>query len=171
MCAQLILLDNRARHLQLLRIVAFNFQVRLSSGEKATGMGRNWVEWDLPADRDVDTFWRLSVGHSVVVHTTHHKINVRSSFASTTYCYQNKYGITSYHGGYPGTLSSWSPGGSTGMSSRSACMLVAVIAKGSIRYGFSVSNTNIIYYSPGDNDDWPTHAFNRQPPFVSVWLK
>ncbi|KAK2168469.1 hypothetical protein NP493_1228g00000 [Ridgeia piscesae] len=26
--------------------------IRLSSGEKATGMGRHWVEWDLPADRD-----------------------------------------------------------------------------------------------------------------------
>jgi len=133
-------------------------------------MGRHWVEWDLPADRDVDTFWRMSVGNHVVKYTTHHKINVRSSFASTTYCYQNKYGVTPHYGGYPGTLKSWSPGGS-GMSPRSACMLVTGIAKGSNGYGFSVSNKNVIYYSPADNDDWPTHPFNRQPPFVSVWLK
>ena len=137
-------------------------------------MGRHWVEWDLPADRDVDTFWRLSVGYDVVSNTTHHKINVRSSFASIPYCYQNKYGITSYHGGYPGTLSRWNIGGSAGLNSHSVCMLVTVIAKGSERYGFYFSSVDpmyLYYYSPGDNDDWPSHDFSTQPPTVTVWLK
>ena len=132
-------------------------------------MGRHWVEWDLPADRDVDTFWRLSVGESVVAHTTHHKINARSTFASTTYCYQNKYGITSHFSGYPGTLQLWTPN-SAGMSPHSPCMTVNVIANGSTTYGFTYVYSG--YFCPGDNDHWPPlEGQNKQPPFVSVWLK
>ena len=157
MYPQLFLLDNRAKHLQLLKIFALNFQIRLSSGEKATGMGRNWVEWDLPADRDVDTFWRLSLGDRSG--TTDHKVNVRSTFASARYCYQNKYGITSHFTGYPGTLDVWSHNGG-GISPHTVCMIVNVIAEDSGRY-----------FCPGDNDHWPPGKNNTQPPFVSVWLK
>ena len=131
-------------------------------------MGRHWVEWDLPADRDVDRFWRLSVGDAVLRYATHHKINVRSSFASTTYCYQNKYGITTDFGGYPGTLI-YASVVYTSMSSSTACMFVTVIANRSSRYGFrSVGN----YYCPFDNDHWPAGVGPiTQPSFVSVWLR
>ena len=61
-------------------------------------MGRHWVEWDLPADRDVDTFWRMSVGDEVVSDTAHCKVTVRSTFASTIYSYYNKYAITEFYG-------------------------------------------------------------------------
>ena len=111
-------------------------------------MGRHWVEWDLPADRDVDTFWKMSIGNRVVSNTTQHKINVRSSFASTTYCYQNKYGITQIYGGYPGTLV-YASARLTIMNSLTACMFVTVIAKVSFRYRFYNDG---IYFSPVDND-------------------
>ncbi|KAI0240127.1 hypothetical protein LSAT2_009170 [Lamellibrachia satsuma] len=68
-------------------------EIRLSSGESDTGMGQFWVEWDLPADRDVATFWRHSVGRNVVDSATMHSVQVQSSFAPKRICYQNKYGM------------------------------------------------------------------------------
>ncbi|KAI0243088.1 hypothetical protein LSAT2_008805 [Lamellibrachia satsuma] len=56
-------------------------EIRLSSGENDAGMGQFWVEWDLPADRDVATFWRHYVGTSVVDSATMHSVQVQSSFA------------------------------------------------------------------------------------------
>ena len=76
-----------------------SFQIRLSSGENATIMGQFWVEWDLPVDRDVATFWRHSVGQSVVESATKHNVEVRSSFCSKRTCCHNKYGI--WPDGYP----------------------------------------------------------------------
>ena len=120
-------------------------------------MGRNWVEWDLPADRDVDTFWRMYVGHHALSYATHHKIVVRSTFGSF-YCYQNKYGIaSSSKAGYPGTVLHTSQG-SVSMNVGTACIYVTVFRGGR-------------YYCPSNNTDWPQHFPNSQPPFVSVWLK
>ena len=76
-----------------IHIYCVHFQIRLSSGENDAGMGQFWVEWDLPADRDVDTFWRHSVGPSAVKSAKDYEVEVRSSFASKGTCCHNKYGI------------------------------------------------------------------------------
>ena len=40
--------------------------VLLSSGERMDGLGSKWVMWRLPGGREKDSFWRYSVGPSVV---------------------------------------------------------------------------------------------------------
>ena len=150
----------------------FHFQIRLSSGESDTGMGQFWVEWDLPADRDVATFWRHSVGPSVVRHATRQDVEVRSSFASKRTCCHNKYGIgpvVSWSGGFPSTIC-YSAG------SHDTCMGVAVMSPGSSGDGFTQNQNNTIFDAPVSNSDWPNKSANGKPsydgkpPFLSVWL-
>ena len=40
--------------------------VLLSSGERVDGLGRKWVMWRLPGDREKASFWKRSVGYSAV---------------------------------------------------------------------------------------------------------
>ena len=97
----------------------FVFQVRLSSGEIHSGMGQNWVEWDLAADRDVATYWRPS---KIIHKPTHHMVEIRSSLGMNRICYQNKYGVKEGNDTeYPWT--SWSP---HSVKSGDVCMGVSV---------------------------------------------
>ena len=134
-------------------------------------MGQFWVEWDLPADRDVATFWRHSVGYSIVGSATIHFVEVRSSFRSKQTCRHNKYGVgpaASWGGGYPTTVGS-------SVISRDSCMQVAVMARGSSEDGFY--NSFALFDAPTSNSDWPNryHTGTRHddagPPFLSVWLR
>ncbi|KAI0228176.1 hypothetical protein LSAT2_021344 [Lamellibrachia satsuma] len=112
--------------------VNYAHEIRLSSGESDTGMGQFWVEWDLPTDRDVATFWRHSVGASVVRYATDHDVEVRSSFAPKRTCCQNKYGIgpvVSWGGGYPTTIC-------YGAGNNDLCMNVDVMSPGASGDGF-----------------------------------
>ena len=138
----------------------FHFQIRLSSGESDTGMGQFWVEWDLPADRDVATFWRHSVGRSVLESSTKHKVQVRSSFRSKQTCCHTKYGIgpaVSWGGGYPTTVC-FSAGNDD------LCMQVAVMSSVD---GFTGS---MLFDAPTSNSDWP-NIYHAGAPFLSVWLR
>ena len=113
-----------------IHISCVHIQIRLSSGESDTGMGQFWVEWDLPADRDVATFWRHSVGRSVVRSATDHDVEVRSSFAPKRTCCQNKYGIgpvVSWGGGFPTTVC-------YGAGNNYLCMNVDVMSPGASGY-------------------------------------
>ena len=121
-------------------------------------MGHFWVEWDLPADRDVAIFWRVSLGQDVVHSATDHDVEVRSSFASKQTCHQNKYGIwRDYHWGraFPST-------NDYDVQARDVCMHVAVEPT----YG--------LFDAPTNNSDWPNASGGYQqggPPFLSVWLR
>ena len=134
-------------------------------------MGQFWVEWDLPADRDVATFWGRSVGASVARSATIHSVEVRSSFRSKQTCRHNKYGIgpaSSWGGGYPTTV-----GGT--VSPRDSCMQVAVMSRGSSEDGFD--NSFALFDAPTSNSDWPNRRYSGTlhddagPPFLSVWLR
>lgn len=130
-------------------------------------MGQSWVEWNLPLDRDLDTFWRISVGHNAINSTTAQEVEVRSSFASKRTCYQNKYGIMNLqvHGGsYP--YASFNKKGNTLV--RDTCMAVGVMSSGSA-FGFTQNNNG--YDTPTSNSDWPNARYNHKSPFVSVWLR
>ena len=143
------------------------FQIRLSSGESATGMGRAWVEWNLPSDRDVDTFWRISVGFNAINSAAVQEVEVKSSFAAKDICYQNRYGIMNLkvHGGsYPSAM--YNQKGNT--ITNDACMAVGVMSSG-LAFGFSQNNNG--YDSPTSNNDWPNARFDQKSPFVSVWLR
>ena len=153
-----------------IQIYCVNFQIRLSSGESDTGMGQFWVEWDLSADRDVATFWRHSVGASVVRHATRQNVEVRSSFASKRTCCQNKYGIgpvVHWGGGFPSTICYRA-------GSHDTCMGVAVMSPGSSGDGFTQNQNNTIFDAPISNSDWPNkYHYSKtsdggKPPFLSV---
>ena len=129
-------------------------------------MGRFWVEWDLPADRDVDTFWRLSIGPNLVNSATPHNVEVRSSFQYKRTCNQNKYGILeskSFGGGYPATSTS-----QYFVTTGDLCMAVTVMTIGSSAWGFTHGYT---WDAPISNSDWPNSSSNRGYPFLSVWLR
>ena len=148
------------------RISCVCFQIRISSGEINTGMGEFWVEWDLPSNRSVDTFWRHAQW-PYFYRSTLHKVEVRSSFAPSHNCYQNVYGIMKTYGsGYPAT----SPFPNGGMSSRDVCMSVAVIDTDWFEESV---NMGVLYDAPRNNSDWPNAEYqvNGGPPFVSVWLR
>ena len=149
----------------------FHFQIRLSSGESDTGMGQFWAEWDLPADRDVATFWRHSVGYNVVGSATRHFVEVRSSFRSKSTCCHTKYGIGptgSWGGGLPTTVCN-------SANANDLCMEVAVMSLGSSRDGFGRSYP--VFDAPTSNSEWPNRSpsgapFGHSgPPFLSVWLR
>ena len=129
-------------------------------------MGNFWVEWDLPADRDVATFWRHSVGESVVLSAMTHNVEVRSSFRSKSTCCHNKYGIGPtewWGGGYPTTVCNLAGG-------YDSCMDVAVMSLGSSGDGFSLNSPSNIFDAPSSNNDWP-NRIQGGPPFLSVWLR
>ena len=151
-----------------IHIYCVHFQIRLSSGESDTGMGQFWVEWDLPADRDVATFWRHSVGPSVAQSATRQDVEVRSSFASKRTCCHNKYGIGQprlWGGGYPTTIC-------FGATVADSCMDVAVMCPGSSGDGFSYESPSPLSDAPISNNDWPNvHISPGGPPFLSVWLR
>ncbi|KAI0228294.1 hypothetical protein LSAT2_021234 [Lamellibrachia satsuma] len=150
--------------------VNYAHEIRLSSGESDTGMGQFWVEWDLPADRDVDTFWRHSVGLSVAWSAARQTVEVRSSFRSKQTCCHTKYGIgpaMSWGGGYPTSVC-----GAVGP--RDSCMQVAVMSRGSSVHGFD--NSFALFDAPTSNSDWPNRYYSGTHddagrPFLSVWLR
>ena len=167
---------NAWRNISLFRILiapvgisCVRFQIRLCSGESDTGMGQFWVEWDLPADRDVATFWRHSLGLLVVRSATKRDVEVRSSFGSKKSCCHNKYGIMpGYHfgGGFPSTSGCI-------VGSRDLCMTVAVMTTGSSAHGVTQNGIFSLYDAPTSNSDWPNAKCrdNNGPSFVSVWLR
>ena len=124
-------------------------------------MGQFWVEWDLPLNRDEDTFWRLSVGSSAVESATEHKVEVRSSFAPKYTCYQNKYGIENL-GTIPATTMS-----TVIIMANNVCMGVNVVTPGTSVWGFNINGNE--YDAPTSNLDWPN--VETGPPFLSVWLR
>ena len=130
-------------------------------------MGQFWVEWDLPADRDMATFWRFSVGESVAQSATRHSVEVRSSFRYKRTCCHNKYGIGPSGGGFPTT-------NCNGASLGDLCMQVAVMSTVSSGDGFH--HCCLLFDAPISNSDWPNRYFLRAqrdagPPFLSVWLR
>jgi len=130
-------------------------------------MGRFWVEWNLPSDRDVDTFWRISVGFNAINSAVVREVEVRSSFAAKRTCYQNRYGIMNYreHGGsYPSAAFNLPGNTVTG----DTCMAVGVMSSGTA-FGFSQNNNG--YDSSTSNSDWPNARYDHKSPFVSVWLR
>ena len=132
----------------------FVSQVRLSSGENPTGMGQYWVEWDLPADREVASFWRP---WKTRYNPKYHKVEVRSSLGMKGMCYQNKYGVKEGNDTeYPRT--SWFP---HSVQSGDVCMGVGV--------GGMPTAEGCHGDAPASNTDWPNHSICR-PAFLSVWL-
>ena len=153
-----------------IHIYCVHIQIRLSSGENDAGMGQFWVEWDLLSDRDVTTFWRHSVGPSVVRSATDHDVEVRSSFAPKRTCCQNKYGIgpaVSWGGGYPTTIC-------YGAGNNDLCMNVDVMSPWASVDGFDKDFP--LFDAPTCNSDWPNRYDKGRPskggpPFMSVWLR
>ena len=138
-------------------------------------MGQFWVEWDLPADRDVDTFWRHSVGPSVVHSAARRNVEVRSSFASKHTCCHNKYGIfgsSEVGGAFPSAAAGWCDT----IHPNDVCMVVAVMSPGSSADGFTQRQNSPVFDAPVSNTDWPNkdswgRSDGNKPPFLSVWLR
>ena len=126
-------------------------------------MGLFWVEWDLPANRNVSTFWNLSVGSNAVTSAPENKVEVRSSFGRKRICYQNKYGIQTF-GAFPATVSSVK---STASKVNNVCMAVVVINRGTSVRGFTANRNG--YDAPTGDLDWPN--VETGPPYLSVWLR
>ena len=130
-------------------------------------MSQFWVEWDLPADRDVATFWRHSVGERATYTAMNHRVEVSSSFASKRTCLHSNYGIQhgyDFGGGFPAT---YSTDGS--ILSQDVCMVVAVMSVGSSGDGFT--HNTPVFDAPTSNTDWPNVSDRDKPPFLSVWLR
>ena len=141
------------------------FQIRLSNSGN-NGMGRYWVEWDLPTDRKVDTFWRNSLGPTKVKAAANCEVEVRSSFMKTGKCYQNKFGMNGYYGGgYPSTTIDPKT-----LKSNDVCMTVAAVSHNSPLWHMPDWSK---YYNdaPKTNTDWPNVGHIYGGPFLSVWLR
>ena len=125
------------------------------------------MEWDLPEDRDVDTFWRHSIGRAKTIASPLLVVEMRSSFhySRTRTCRQSKYGLSACESGaYPGTAISeyvTSPG--------DLCMSVMVIPHPVHGWYHLV---NVKSDAPASNTDWPNAKYvSEQTPFLSVWLR
>ncbi|XP_066272316.1 uncharacterized protein [Branchiostoma lanceolatum] len=152
------------------RRLAVNFasQIMLSSGENDHGIGSHWILWDLPKGRDLGTFWRHSVGMTVVKQAPMLAVTVNAWDGQTKVCYQNRYGIMPLpqHGGsYPSVTTNTA--GNT--SVRDICMAIGVQRSGTNAHGWSQNGNG--YDSARNDDDWPNSSYNHQAPFVTVWLQ
>ncbi|KAL9989404.1 hypothetical protein ACROYT_G003951 [Oculina patagonica] len=134
----------------------------LSSGDNAGGIGRKWVQWELPSGRNYNTWWNHGIGQSTVQAASTSQVTVKAWNGNTKVCYQNKYGIMplQQHGGsYP--YASFNQQGNTEVNDY--CMAVGVQSGGSSADGWSQNNNG--YDSPSSDSDWPNRQYNHQFPF------
>jgi hypothetical protein len=126
-----------------------------------------WVKWNLPANRDVTTFWHHSVGYTTINGATQSSVTGTGWNGSTTTCYQNRYGIMNWdgHGGsYPAAARDTQ--GRTNASEY--CMAVGTQTIGMNADGFTQNGNG--FDAPADETTWPNGAYNVDP-HVAVWVR
>lgn len=137
-------------------------QVRVSNSARD-----RWVKWNLPANRDVTTFWRHSVGYSTINGATQSSVTGTGWNGSTTTCYQNRYGVMNWdgHGGsYPAAARDTQ--GRT--NANEYCMAVGTQTVGVTADGFTQNGNG--FDAPLDETSWPNASYNVDP-HVAVWVR
>jgi hypothetical protein len=137
-------------------------EVRLTNSDASV-----WVKWPLPPGREAMSFWRHSVGQSIVAADTPAPVTVRASNGTTRTCYQNRYGInpnSAHGGGYPYTA--YNAAGNT--AGGDDCMSVGTLVGGTAADGFTQNGNG--FDAPRDETTWPNQAI-AIPVHVAVWLR